>query len=113
MAIAIRRPPPGCIHHTDCGAQYCAHDYQKLLRKHAQTPKMLPNGVVGLGSRVKIESLSDKGRKLAFMIVGEGNDRENGRLGILSPLGQALIDAQESDEVEYQVGVEIRKARVL
>ena len=34
MAIAIRRPPPGCVHHTDRGAQYCAHDYQKRLRKH-------------------------------------------------------------------------------
>ena len=34
MAIAIRRPPPSCIHHTDRGSQYCAHDYQKLLRKH-------------------------------------------------------------------------------
>jgi putative transposase len=34
MAIAIRRPPPGCMHHTDRGPQYCAHDYQKLLRKH-------------------------------------------------------------------------------
>src|SRR5690606_28442569 len=26
MAIAIRRPLPGCIHHTDRGSQYCAHD---------------------------------------------------------------------------------------
>lgn len=34
MAIAIRRPTPGCIHHTDRGSQYCAHDYQKLLRQH-------------------------------------------------------------------------------
>ena len=34
MAIAIRRPPPGCVHHTDRGSQYCAQDYQKLLRKH-------------------------------------------------------------------------------
>ena len=32
-AIALRRPPPGCIHHTDRGSQYCADDYQKLLRK--------------------------------------------------------------------------------
>lgn len=24
MAITLRRPPPGCIHHTDRGAQYCA-----------------------------------------------------------------------------------------
>lgn len=34
MAIALRRPPRGCIHHTDRGSQYCSHDYQKLLRQH-------------------------------------------------------------------------------
>jgi putative transposase len=34
MTVVIRRPPTGCIHHTDRGLQYCAHDYQKLLRKH-------------------------------------------------------------------------------
>ena len=44
MAIAIRRPPPGCIHHTDRGSQYCAHDYQKLLRRHVLTPSMSGKG---------------------------------------------------------------------
>jgi len=34
MAIALRRPPEGCIHHSDRGSQYCSHDYQKLLRQH-------------------------------------------------------------------------------
>ena len=34
MAIALRRPPKGCIHHTDRGSQYCSHDYQKILRRH-------------------------------------------------------------------------------
>lgn len=34
MAIAQRRPPPGCIPHTDRVSQYCAHTYQKLLRQH-------------------------------------------------------------------------------
>jgi len=34
MAIALRRPPKGCIHHSDRGSQYCSHDYQKLLRQH-------------------------------------------------------------------------------
>ncbi len=43
-AIAIRRPPPGCIHHRDRGSQYCAHDHQKLLRKHALTPSMSGKG---------------------------------------------------------------------
>lgn len=34
MAVALRQPPKGCIHHTDRGSQYCSHDYQKLLRQH-------------------------------------------------------------------------------
>lgn len=34
MAINLRQPPPGCLHHTDRGSQYCSHDDQKLLRGH-------------------------------------------------------------------------------
>ena len=44
MAVALRRPPPGCIHHTDRGAQYCAHDYQKLLRKNGFKVSMSGKG---------------------------------------------------------------------
>ena len=33
MAVALRQPPKGCIHHTDRGSQYCSHDYQKRLKK--------------------------------------------------------------------------------
>jgi putative transposase len=28
MAVALRQPPEGCMHHTDRGSQYCSHDYQ-------------------------------------------------------------------------------------
>jgi len=34
MAVALRQPPEGCIHHTDRGSQYCSHGYQKRLKKH-------------------------------------------------------------------------------
>jgi putative transposase len=44
MAVAIRRPPPGCIHHTDRGSQYGAHDDQKLLRHHSFKPSMSGKG---------------------------------------------------------------------
>lgn len=44
MAIAIRRPPPSCVHHTDRGSRYCAHDYQKLLRKHGFKASMSGKG---------------------------------------------------------------------
>ena len=33
-----------CIHHTDRGAQYCAHEYQKRLRRHKLRPSMSGKG---------------------------------------------------------------------
>ena len=44
MAIALREPPQGCIHHTDRGSQYCSHDYQKLLRQHGFKVSMSGKG---------------------------------------------------------------------
>lgn len=44
MAIALRRPPPGCIHHSDRRSQYCAHDDQKLLRQHGFKVSMSGKG---------------------------------------------------------------------
>jgi putative transposase len=44
MAIALRRPPPGCIHHTDRGSKYCAHDYQKILHSHGFKVSMSGKG---------------------------------------------------------------------
>lgn len=35
MAVAMRQPPKGCIHHTDRGSQYCSQDDPKLLSKHS------------------------------------------------------------------------------
>jgi transposase InsO family protein len=44
MAIALRRPPKGCIHHTDRGSQYCSHDDQKLMRQHGFKVSMSGKG---------------------------------------------------------------------
>ena len=57
MAIALRRSPKACIHHTDrpsrslkanrcraTGSQYCSHDYQKILKKHGLTASMSGKG---------------------------------------------------------------------
>jgi transposase InsO family protein len=44
MAVALRQPPEGCIHHTDRGSQYCSHDYQKRLKKHGFKVSMSGKG---------------------------------------------------------------------
>ena len=44
MAVNLRQPPEGCIHHTDRGSQYCSHDYQKLLKRHGFKVSMSGKG---------------------------------------------------------------------
>ena len=44
MAINLRQPPKGCIHHSDRGSQYCSHDYQKILRQHGFKVSMSGKG---------------------------------------------------------------------
>ena len=44
MAINLRKPPPGLIHHSDRGSQYASHAYQKLLRQHRMVASMSRKG---------------------------------------------------------------------
>jgi putative transposase len=44
MAINLRNPPSGCIHHTDRGSQYCAHAYQKILNQNGFVVSMSRKG---------------------------------------------------------------------
>ena len=39
-AIARRRPPRGCIHHSDRGSQYAAEPYRKVLAHHGLVGSM-------------------------------------------------------------------------
>jgi transposase InsO family protein len=34
MAVNLRNPPPGLIHHSDRGSQYASHAYQALLKQY-------------------------------------------------------------------------------
>jgi transposase InsO family protein len=44
MAITLRNPPPGLLHHSDRGSQYASYAYQKLLKQHGLIPSMSRKG---------------------------------------------------------------------
>ncbi len=44
MAISLRNPPPGLIHHSDRGSQYASYAYQALLKQHDMIPSMSRKG---------------------------------------------------------------------
>lgn len=43
-ALACRRPPPGLLHHSDRGSQYCSHDYQAVLEQFGMRHSMSRKG---------------------------------------------------------------------
>lgn len=43
-AITVRQPPPGLIHHSDRGSQYCSDDYQKVLQENGMLVSMSGRG---------------------------------------------------------------------
>ena len=43
-AVSTKRPPPGLLHHSDRGSQYCSHDYRKMLRQFGMTASMSRKG---------------------------------------------------------------------
>ena len=44
MAVNLRKPPPGLIHHSDRGSQYASHAYQKLLQQAGMICSMSRKG---------------------------------------------------------------------
>ncbi len=43
-AINLRKPPPGLVHHSDRGSQYCSADYRRLVRDHGFVASMSGRG---------------------------------------------------------------------
>jgi putative transposase len=44
IALERRRPPPGCIHHSDQGVQYACAEYRALLQAHGLRGSMSARG---------------------------------------------------------------------
>ncbi|WP_189386845.1 IS3 family transposase, partial [Bacterioplanes sanyensis] len=44
MAINLRQPPKGLLHHSDRGSQYASHAYQALLKQHGMVCSMSRKG---------------------------------------------------------------------
>lgn len=109
MAIALRRPEPGLIHHSDRGSQYVATEYQMTLKQHGILPSMsgkgncYDNAVVEaffktlkaeLVWRVKFESREQAERTINEYIMNFYNrKRRHSTLGNISPMAYEKLAA--------------------
>jgi putative transposase len=44
MAVNLRSPPPGLLHHSDRGSQYASHTYRRLLKQNGMVCSMSRKG---------------------------------------------------------------------
>jgi putative transposase len=99
-AIALRRPQPGLIHHSDRGSQYASKDYLELLQNAGTVSSMSKKGdcwdnapAESFFSTLKkeIEDLSTMTRTQAWQVIFEfieiwyNRQRIHSTLGYVSP----------------------------
>ena len=65
-AIASRQPPPGCICHTDRGAQYASARYRERLAQHALTGSMSRRGNPSTTPRRRASSRPSRSRRCTW-----------------------------------------------
>lgn len=99
-AIALRQPPPGCVHHGDRGSQYAAEKYRDRLRQAKLAGSMGRRGnpydnamMESLMKTLKVEgvyplefeSAEDVAEQLPAFIEKYNAKRLHSSLGYLSP----------------------------
>ena len=67
---------------------------------------------IAVGSKVLLQR-KDDGSRFEITVVENQNDPDNSLVSVHAPLGEALIDAVEGDDVEYHVGTHTREVRVM
>ncbi len=66
-----------------------------------------------VGDQITVEKLFDDHGTMRFRLSDTANDPDSGVISVVRPLGQAILNAEEGEEVEYEVGVYLRKIRVI
>jgi len=73
----------------------------------------IPEGQVGLGSRVVVQDLDTKQRETYDLVIPDAMDFEGGQISVASPLGRALLDKKVGEAATVRLPAGMRKLKIL
>lgn len=127
VAEALERLSQHLVAHTSCGmmsaepspavpasAQEDVRFFGQVAASWADVPDgALPHTGAGFGSAVVVEDLDLGVRETFILMTGALLDIDGGQVSLASPIGQALLGAEEGDIVSVQTPHRLRKMRVV
>ncbi|MBI4419949.1 MAG: transcription elongation factor GreA [Gemmatimonadetes bacterium] len=73
----------------------------------------IPDGRVGLGSRVVVQDLDTKERETYDLVISDAMDFEGGQISVASPLGRALLDRRKGETATVRIPNGMRKLKIV
>ena len=73
----------------------------------------VPQGKVGLGSRVKVKDMGTGDTEELELVIPENMDFDRGHISVSSPLGRGLVDREVGDVAVVQLPAGVRKLKIL
>jgi transcription elongation factor GreA len=90
-----------------------SHLRARLVKLSQIDLSKIPDGRVGLGSRVVVKDLVTGETETYELVIPEAMDFEGGQISVASPLGRAMLDRGPGDSVSVQLPAGMRKLRIL
>jgi transcription elongation factor GreA len=75
--------------------------------------KQIPTDRVGLGSRVVVLDLQMDFTETYHLVIGEGDEFDDGHVTMSSPIGRSLVDKGVGDEVILRLPAKTRRLRIV
>jgi transcription elongation factor GreA len=73
----------------------------------------IPEGRVGLGSKLVVQDLDTKEKEKLVLVIPEAMDFEGGEISVASPLGRALLEKTIGEVATVHLPAGVRKLKIL
>ncbi|MBI4503121.1 MAG: GreA/GreB family elongation factor [Gemmatimonadetes bacterium] len=90
-----------------------SHLRSRLIKLSQIDLSKIPQGKVGLGSRLVVQDMSTREKETLELVIPEAMDFEGGQISVASPLGRALLEQTVGVIVTVRLPDGVRTLKIL